>query len=222
MKNKNILFVTIFSVAACGLHAMILNTQFNYYVYSSALKVILFTLCPVIYFVVSKEGNFKDMFSKGDKKNIRRSFALGFIVLMFILIAFMVLRPFLDQAMIVDAFAKNGITSTNFPLVFIYVVLINATLEEIFFRGFVFMTLYRLNYKRYAHAYSCLLFAFYHVAILNNAVAPGMFILFIIGLAVAGLIFNYLVIKCKNVGGSLVVHISANLAINLIVYVYYL
>jgi len=134
----------------------------------------------------------------------------------------MVLRPFLDQAMIVDALAKNGITSTNFPLVFIYVVLINAALEETFFRGFVFMTLYRLNYKRFAHAYSCLLFAFYHVAILNNAVAPGMFILFIIGLAVAGLIFNYLVIKCKNVGGSLVVHISANLAINLIVYVYYL
>ena len=56
MKNKNILLVTIFSIVACGLHAAILNTQFNYYVYSSSMKVIFFILCPVMYFVISKDG----------------------------------------------------------------------------------------------------------------------------------------------------------------------
>lgn len=222
MKNKNILLITIFGVLACGLHAVMLNTQFNYYVYTSVLKVILFTLSPLIYFTISKDGNFSDMFSKGDKKEIKRSFVLVLAVFVFIWITFIVVRPFLDKEMIATALSRNGITGGNFPIVFIYVVLINAALEEIFFRGFVFMTLYRKNFKRYAHVYSCLLFAFYHIAILNNAVIPSVFIFFTAGLAVAGLIFNYLFIRCKSIIGSLVVHISANLAINLIVCTFYL
>ena len=223
VKYKNIWVITVFSLFACALHALMLQTQFSYYLYTSAFKVILFILCPIIYFKVSQSGKFKDLFLlKGDKKNIRLSFILGVCVFALIVIVFMILRPFLDNAMIVDALAKNGITSTNFAVVFIYIIFINAALEEIFFRGFVFMTLYRMNYKRYAHVYSCLLFAFYHVAILNNALTPGIFIFCITGLAIAGLIFNSLVTRCKNIIGSLVVHISANLALNLIVSVYFL
>ena len=221
LMNKNVRLLTIFSFFTCVLHAVMLYTQFNNYVYTSVLKIILFILCPILYFKISKEGTFKDLiFIKGDKKHIRQSFVIGLCVFALIWIAFMILRPFLDRAMIVGALAKNGIAGGNFPLVFIYVVLINAALEEIFFRGFIFMTLYRMNFRRYAQIYSCLLFAFYHVAILNNAVSPGVFIFCIIGLAVAGLIFNRLVTRCKNMIGSLLVHISANLALNLIVYVY--
>jgi len=200
-----------------------LHTQFNHYAYTSTLKIALFVLCPLIYFKVFKSGNYKDIFTvKGDKKYMKRSFLLGFCVFAVILTVFMILRPFLDSTMIINALAKNGITGHNFPLVFVYIVLINAALEELFFRGFVFMTLYRMNYKRYAYVYSCLLFALYHVFILNNAVSPGIFIFCIAGLAVAGLFFNYLAVKCKSILGSLIVHISANLALNLIVSAYYL
>jgi membrane protease YdiL (CAAX protease family) len=222
MKNKNMWLLTVFSLSACALHTAMLSTQFNQYAYTSVFKVVIFILCPLIYFLASKDGKFTDLFLfKGDKKNIMLSFVLGFCVFVFMLAAFMILRQFLDRTMIVDTLANTGITGANFLLVFIYIVLINAALEEIFFRGFVFMTLYRMDLKRYAHAYSCLLFAFYHVAIVNNAVTPGAFILCIAGLALAGLIFNKLVIRCKSIIGSLAVHISANLAINLIG-VYYL
>ena len=133
----------------------------------------------------------------------------------------MILRPFLDNTMIISALAKNGIAKGNFHFVFIYIVLINAALEEFFFRGFVFMTLYRMDYKRYAYVYSSILFALYHVFILNNAVSTGVFIFCITGLAVAGLFFNYLAVKCKSIMGSLIVHISANFALNLIAIYYY-
>jgi len=222
MKNKNILLLTIFSVLACGLHAVVLNTEFTNYLFTSALKVVLFLLFPLIYFAFSKDGKFKDIFSKIDKKSIKLPLVLGGIVFAFIVIAFFILSPFIDSKMIVDAFAKNGIVKGNFPLVFIYVVLINAALEEIFFRGFVFMTLYRANYKPYAHVYSSLLFAFYHVSILNGALSPAMFVFCIFGLVVAGLIFNVLATKCKSIGGSLIVHVSANLAINIMVATQYL
>ena len=221
MKHKNLFLLTFLSIMPCVLHALTLNTQFTYYAFTSTLKVVLFTLAPAAYFAVSRDAGFKEILAKGDRKNVRLSFALGFIVFTFIMAAFFVLRPYIDREMIVTAFAKNGITDGNFPIVFIYVVLINAALEEFFFRGFIFMTLHRMNFKKYAHAHSSLMFAFYHVAILNNAVSPGVFVLFIAGLAAAGLIFNYLVTKCKNISGSLIVHISANMAINIIVSAFY-
>ena len=218
MKKRNIWLLTILSFITCALHAIMLNTPFNFYLYTSIFKIIVFLLCPVIYFGLSKDGKIKDLFFvKGDKKNIKFSFILGLVVFAVIMVAYMILHSFLDKEMIVGALAHNGITAGNFAVVFIYVVVINAALEEIFFRGFVFLTLYHMDYKRYAYVYSSFLFAFYHVAVLNNALLPGMFIFCIAGLVGAGLIFNALAIRCKNITGSLIVHISANLALNLIV-----
>ena len=225
MKNKNIWLLTILSFLVCVLHAVMLNTQYTFYVYTSILKIALFILCPIIYFKIVKDGKSKDILPilpiKGDKKNIRFSFVLGLCVFASIFVLYFILHSFLDSEMIVGALAKNGITADNFVFVFIYIVFINAALEEIFFRGFVFMTLYRMNLKRYAHIYSSFLFAFYHVAVLNNALVPGIFIFCIAGLAVAGLIFNIMAAKCKSITGSLIVHISANLALNLIVVFHY-
>ena len=222
MRNKKVLLVIIFSLLPCIMHAVMLHTQFNNYAYTSVFKIFLFSLFPFIYFIMAKDGKFKDVLSlKGDKKNIRIAFIIGFCVFAFILGAFVILRPFLDEAMIVDALEHNGITRGNFPLVFIYIVLINAALEEIFFRGFIFLTLYRAGYKIYAHIYSSMLFALYHVAIINAAVSFGMLIFLVAGLAVGGLIFNYFTIKCRSISGALIVHVSANLALNLIVSIYY-
>ncbi|MDR2531718.1 MAG: CPBP family intramembrane metalloprotease [Oscillospiraceae bacterium] len=222
MKHKSAIFITVFSVSACALHTLMLHTQFSNYTLTSIAKIILFVFFPLIYIKILKERRFKDLFSlKGNSKNTKISLALGFGVFAVIWIAFLILRPFIEKEMIIGALDNNGITRNNFFLVFIYVVLINAALEELFFRGYIFDTLYKMNYKRYAHLYSGLLFAVYHVAILREALSPGMMIFCIAGLVVAGLIFNLLVVWCKCITGSLIVHISANLALNLII-LYYL
>ena len=221
-KTKTAVIITALSLLACALHAVVLNTPFNDYAYTSALKVILFTGIPLVYFALSKDGKFKDLFFvKGHKKGMRLAFVLSGLVLVFMLAAFFALRPLLDNALITEGLSNFGITGKNYPFVFIYIIFINAALEELFFRGFVFLTLYRAERKLYAHIYSSVLFAVYHVSILNNWVQPGIFALFMAGLVAAGLIFNYLAGKCKSIAGSLVVHVSANLVINLIC-VYYL
>ena len=223
MKNMKLLLVTIFGVFACVLHAVILNTPFNFYVYSSAAKIILFVLFPLVCLRISKDIKLRDLFAPAaEKTGLRLSFLCSGGVFALIISAFIILRSFLNQEAITAALSHNGITAGNFPLVFIYIVLINAVLEEIFFRGMCFYALYRAGYKAYAHIFSSLLFAVYHVAILNNALSVLMFILCISVLAVGGLIFNYFVVKCKNILGSLIVHISANLALNLIVLSYLL
>jgi len=221
MRDKNVLLITAFSFIACALHAGILQTEFTNYLFTSAFKVFLFLLFPIIYFKVSKDGTFKELLSlfsmKGDKKSISFAFILGSAVFILIVVVFIILRPFFDDAIVADALAANNITPANAIFVFLYIVLINAALEQLFFRGFVFMWLYRKNFRGYAHAYSSVLFSFYHIPILFHAVSTGILILCTIGLVAAGLIFNALAIKCKSISGSLIVHISANLALNMMI-----
>jgi membrane protease YdiL (CAAX protease family) len=139
LKNKRVLI--IFAVLPCVLHAAMLQTPFNFYVYTSALKVFLFILSPMIFFAVFKGGKFTGVLPRKGE-NLRLSFVTGACVFAVILGAFAVVRPNLDEAEIIGALEGNGITAGNFLPVFIYVVLINAALEEIFFRGFVFQTLF--------------------------------------------------------------------------------
>ncbi|MCL2637386.1 MAG: CPBP family intramembrane metalloprotease [Oscillospiraceae bacterium] len=221
MKNKVFLLI-IFSLLACVLHAIMLYSPFNQYAFTSITKIVLFTSFPFIFTRFCKDLKFKDFFIfKGDRKNVKISLLLGLGVFAVIWIVFLFIRQFIEREMVIGALANNGITQSNFFLVFIYVVLINASLEELFFRGFIFETLYRRNMKILAHSYSSLLFAVYHVAILREALSLPMMIFCIAGLVAAGLIFNALVVKCKCITGALIVHISANLALNTII-LYYL
>jgi membrane protease YdiL (CAAX protease family) len=109
-----------------------------------------------------------------------------------------------------------GISGGNFAFVFIYIIFINAFLEEFFFRGFVFFTLNSEGNKTYAWLYSSAIFAVYHVAILDGMLSSLFFSLIIFALFVAGLIFNFLAKHSCSIFGSLIVHIGANIAINTI------
>ena len=224
MKHKNLILISVLSLLACGLHAAMLNSPFNGYLYTSILKVVVFILFPLICFAVSKSGSFKDLiFLKGEKKYIKICLFLGIFVFAFILTVFILFNKFFDKMMIVDGMSEIGITKTTYPLVFIYIILINSALEELFFRGFAFLTLYKLGYKRYAYIFSSLLFAGYHMAVLDGWFSIGIFILCIAGLVAVGLIFNEFAKRCRTILGSFLLHVSANLAINLIgAYYFYL
>jgi len=217
MKNKNVLLITALSLLACIAHGAMLFTPFNNYIYTSAVKIILFVLCPILYFMFSKEGKLKDLFFlKGNIKSIKYSLLLGVVAFVTIFIAFAVIPPWLDESMIINAMLNVGITRDNYIFAVMYYLIINVALEELFFRGFIFLTLYRMNYKYYAHLYSSLLFAIYHVAIMKYGVTPGLLLISTIGLVCVGLIFNEITRRCNNVFGSYALHISASLAISLI------
>ena len=218
--TKSIVIVSVISLIACVLYTGFLYTPLNDYLFSSVFKVFIFILAPIVYFAISKNESFKDMFPKGDKKYIKLSFMYGLAVIAVIFIVFIVVRPFIEREMIVNTMAEYSIDGSNFPFVFIHIVLINAALEELFFRGFIFSTIYKTN-RVYAHLYSSILFSLYHVSYLSNALNLGVFLFAVIGLIIAGIIFNLLVVKCKSMSGCLIVHVSANLALNMII-VYYL
>ena len=225
-KTKKAWLIATLSIAACILHAAVLYSPFNAYAYSSAFKVLLFLLFPFIYVKISRSGTFKGLLQEfsvknANKQNLQRTCLLGLGVFTFIVVMFMLLRPFIDDAMVAEALAANSITRRNAFFVFIYIVLINAGLEQLFFRGFVFLSLYRMGFKVFAHVFSAALFSVYHIPILFHAVSPGILALCTLGLVAAGLIFNWLALWCKSLSGSLIVHVSANLALNLMIGVYF-
>jgi len=215
--KKNILLLTSLSLIACGLHAVMLYTPINQYAYTSVAKVVLFVLCPIIYFAAKKCGKLKDLlFIRGERKYIRISLFLGIGVFALILAVGFAISPLLDRSLIIVAMSNVGITGENYFLALAYYLLINVALEELFFRGFLFASLYRMNVKRYAHIYSSLLFAAYHISVMRDGATLWIVALAVVGLALVGLFFNEITRRCGNAIGSYTIHVGASLAIGLI------
>lgn len=155
------------------------------------------------------------LFCRPDRKSLKVSAALALAVFLFLTVGYMVLSPWLDLSAIPDELRYSGITAETFPMVAAYITLVNSLLEEVFFRGFAFLTLRRHASQRFAYGFSGLAFAAYHVSIMSGWFHPIWFVVFIAGLAVAGMLFDFLD-RRGSVWCGWLVHMAANLAINLI------
>ena len=91
----------------------------------------------------------------------------------------------------------------------------NSLLEELFFRGFLFLNLKHRS-RRFAYVFSAGAFAAYHVAMMIGWFSPVLWLLVMAGLFVGGLIFNWLNEKQESIYPSWLVHMFANFAINTI------
>ena len=155
------------------------------------------------------------LFCPPDRKSLKTAGVLALALFLFLSVAYMLLSPWLDLSAIPEKLRYSDITAANFPLIAAYITLGNSLLEEIFFRGFAFLTLRKHTSERFACLFSGLTFALYHLSILDGWFHPLWFGLFIIGLAVGGMIFNFLDRKGSIWCGWLV-HMAADAAIMLI------
>ena len=138
--------------------------------------------------------------------------ALGLGVFVFVQAGYFVLKGFIDLNNISAVLENNlGISKENFIFVSLYISFFNSLLEELFFRGFSFLTL-----KKYSYIISAFAFSIYHVSILANWFNPIIYIIFITGLFVTGLFFNLLNDRYDNIYNSWIVHMAANISINII------
>ena len=209
-------FLIAISTLACFIYSLMLYSPFNQYIYTSIAKIILFLSAPLIY-AIKGCGKFRDLFKiRGNKTAVKQAFILGLATFVFILIAYFFMQSLFEKQMVLDGLANEGITKSTYPYVFAHIVFVNAFLEEIFFRGFVFFTIMRLGFKRFAYIFSSILFSVYHIAMMNTWFSPQLFLICLIGLIAAGLLFNELDRRCESIAGGLFLHIGANLAINLI------
>jgi len=187
------------------------------YILKSIYKIILFAGLPLLYCAIDKDFKFKEYFIVRDKKQILISVALGLGVYFFILIVYFIIKEFIDLDNITMQLSNNlNVNKDNFVFVALYISFINSMLEELFFRGFGFLTLNKNSSIIYSISLSALAFSIYHVSILANWFIVIIYVLFIIGLFITGLFFNWLNLKYKNIYNSWIVHMCANFSINTI------
>ena len=181
----------------------------------SFVKIILFSLMPILYSRYNKDLNLNSLFKVKSKKEIIIALISGAAVFSFILGAYLILGGFFDFSNVVSSLSENvGVDIDNFIFVAIYISFINSLLEEFFFRGFAFLKLKEISSRKFAYIFSSLAFALYHVAMMIGWFDISLFILTLSGLFIGGIIFNYFNEKYKNIYVSWLIHMFANFAIN--------
>ena len=186
------------------------------YLYKSLIKIVLFLLLPLLYFVLYKgKGTYLKKLFSFRMRDVLMALALGVGVFSVVMGAYFLLRNYIDLSGIRDSLtAGAGVSAENFLYVAVYISLVNSLLEEFFFRGFAFLTLKKEMGRRFAYLFSSAAFALYHVGMTGGWFNIWIYLLAMAGLFVGGCIFNFLNERSESIYPSWIVHMFANFAIN--------
>ena len=186
------------------------------YLIKSLIKIVLFLVIPMIYFILNKENhNYLKKLFFPKKKDLLLAMLLGVTVYVVIMGAYFILHSYIDLETIKESLTSGtGITAQNFVYVAIYISFLNSLLEEFFFRGFAFLILKQETSRKFAYIFSSVMFAIYHVGMTSGWFNVFIYALAMLGLFVGACVFDFLNEKCENIYPSWMVHMCANFAIN--------
>lgn len=190
----------------------------NYWV-KSIIKIILFLFIPYIHVRFVKKSTIKKVYGIrfNGKRSLVYSVLVGMTSFATIIIAFFLLKEQLSLNSIARQLTEdNLLTTASILTVGFYIILVNSLLEEIFFRGFIFLNLYKMKHKKMAYLYSAILFGIYHIGIFKTWFNDEVIALSLLGLIGIGLVFGRLNIHNHNILNSWIAHALADLAIMLI------
>ncbi|GAA0317902.1 CPBP family intramembrane metalloprotease [Bacillus carboniphilus] len=219
MKRLLIIHICLIAVISCsGLFIIEQILDVNYYIKTGA-KAFFFLVIPVLYIRFVLKLTVKESFNieKVRWRSVRLGLLFGGLAFILILVAYWLLQGFLDtDAIVYDIKVRSGITTETFIFIGLYITFGNSLMEEFYFRGFVFLNLYKTGAKVFAHVFSALLFALYHTAIFATWFNVWLMFVALVGLFTAGILFNWLNTYSKNFLNSWIFHILADVAIILI------
>ncbi|WP_027107868.1 CPBP family intramembrane glutamic endopeptidase [Lacticigenium naphthae] len=215
INRKSVFLILTLTLSALGMSVIDGFVQLPY-LFKSILKIFLFSVVPLGYFLRYKDeySRLKRLFVPR-KSDVKFAFLLGVGVYSVILFAYVFLKDQIDLSSIRESLTANmGVNEHNFVYVAIYISFVNSLLEEFFFRGFAFLILKENTGRLFAYVFSALLFALYHVGMTSGWFHWSIHLLAMAGLFTGGCIFNYLNEKSENIYPSWLVHMFANFAIN--------
>ena len=213
-EKKSIILIVLIGCLIMGFIDAVIRPE---YLIKSFIKILLFSIMPIMYSRYDKDLNLTSLFKINSKKEIIIAILSGAGIFTFILGAYFILGNLFDFSNIVASLSENvGVNNNNFIFVAIYISFVNSLLEEFFFRGFAFLKLKEVSTRKFAYIFSSLAFALYHVAMMIGWFDISLFILTIVGLFIGGIIFNYFNEKYKNIYVTWLIHMFANFAINYI------
>jgi membrane protease YdiL (CAAX protease family) len=209
--KKNIFIVTFTAVFIGILYYVDAALEMNY-----LSKVLIKIGLLVISFILGKIMGFDYSFLKPNKtKAYKKGLLVSIIAFISIIIGFLIIKNFLNYQVMIDEFQnKYELTGAKFFIASAYLIVVNAFLEEYFFRGYIF---FNLSNKYFAYIFSSLAFSIYHISNFKNWFNNDWLVLVpLVGLILSGLLFNYLDSKSEDIYNSYIPHFFADLAIVII------
>ncbi len=215
-QRSNSYTIIIIIVLACIVMAFVEAVLAPGYALKSVMKLILFLILPVIVLRKQKDIDIVGLI-KLKRNKLLLPILLGIGVYLFIIVAYYTIGSLFDFSQVAKAItASSGVGKMEFVWVSLYISLVNSFVEEAFFRGIGFLVLGSFTSRRFAFLFSAAAFSLYHVAIMSSWFSFSLFLLLLISLFIAGLLFNWLNEKYKTILPSWMVHVCANFAINTI------
>ena len=212
-KIRLVVFLSLFVLLVMSLIEKIVQPS---YFIKSIIKLLVFSLAMFIYCIKYKENFFKLINLK--KKGLSKGLILFMLFSYFVIIVgYLLLRNHIDLNGIRESLLnKEQLNKNNFIFIFSYIIFINSFLEESFFRGFIYNVFKKEGYEKIGVLFSALIFALYHIGIMDGWFNPFVMIVGVVGLFVIGIFLQDIVKREDNLLGSYLVHAIANLAINTI------
>lgn len=177
----------------------------------SFFKIILLLILPYFLF------NIKDRYTEINLSKKAKYLSLAVVIV--IVLGYFTLDHFIDYDPIrIQLDQTMSVNKNNFFGVALYISFINAGIEEFFFRG-----VYYLEEKDKRNTLmSASAFAIYHLAIMDTWVSLPLLLLSGIGLIFIGIFLNNLALENNNIFSAYFVHLTANLTLNAIAFLFIL
>lgn len=206
-KNQNsYLMIMLLSFILCaGLFYVEYHLRPDY-LWQTLLKWSLFFLIPFLFFRKSI------VIGRFSLRTIQHWVVLWFITWGAIYIAYYFLQNSISWDNIQAYLNEKNITATTFVLAFLYVMFWNSFLEEVFFRWWIFNSLYSSN-KVFAYIFSAGLFSVYHLVIFLTWFTGPILLIALAWLFIGWLLFAYLYTLNSSIWTAWLVHIFADLVI---------
>lgn len=182
------------------------------YMVKSFIKIIVFGGNVLTYACLHKD---KLPLFRSEKRSLIKTLMLSAGVYAVIIAGYLLTKNFIDYSNITDTLTSDiGVSKENFLYVSLYISFVNSLLEEIFFRGYCYLTLRKYTGNKFGCIFSAVLFAVYHGGMLDGWFNAAAYIFMIAALFMAGLFFNMLDNKQDSVLPSWLPHMFANFGIN--------
>lgn len=216
---KNTCWIILAGSGACLLYFWVARILQLNYTAKSLIKLLLFLGLPVLYWIRTGRFSRREVISlifprREQLPRLLGSVAVGVLAIAVAnLLAVPLCRMFGIESVIGEIRTRTHTGSQQLQLALIYIPLVNALAEELFFRGFIVSELAGLGYDRLALCFPAALFALYHLAIFQNWFNPGIMALTLGGLFLCGLLLGRIVRRDRNILGVWMLHGLVNVAI---------
>ena len=219
MDKKQKKMIIAYSLLAVGLLYAIEQIMIPGYVIKSIIKIMVFLVVPGLLQNMFLKRKTKSFFANKGSVSLKRMVLLGAGAFASVVAAYVLLGSQIDFESIIGELEMSlDVNAGNFIAVGIYIIVVNAAIEEFFFRGFLFLNLKNNSFgeRVFAYAYSSLLFSVYHLSIFRTWFDLKLTAAAILGLLAAGIFFNRLDEKNGTIISSYIIHACGDSAIILI------